>query len=438
MEPTYQQRKGTTMARQEHLDRLNKGVDHWNQWRQQDLYLLPDLSGAYLSDTDLSRANLSNAILNRAVLNGAKLNGAKLSGAKLSGAKLSRAILSGVDLSGADLSGADLHNAKLSNANLSDTDLSHAIFSGANLSDAHLIGAILTNAILSNAKLNDAKFSDANLSGAILSSADLSGAIFSNADLSGANLSRTILSDADFSDANLSEADLSGAILSNAHLRRTKLSNIFFCRTIFAWVDLSSVRGLETAKHRGPSTVNINSVIPPHDEPTRLHFLRGVGFTETQIGSLPCRLSPRPAPYYSLFISYAHQDEALAQQLHTHLRQNDIPCWFAPHDVQPSNSFRERIDQVVYRQDNVLLLFSQHSLNNGWVRYEVELALARETRELREILFPIRLDDTLSHCKESWATSLQATRHIGNFTHWRDDAAYQQAFATLLRHLKGI
>jgi hypothetical protein len=246
-----------------------------------------------------------------------------------------------------------------------------------------------------------------------------------------------MLSDTDLSDADLSGADLSGAILSNANLSRTNLTDVFFCRTIFAWVDLSSVRGLETAKHRGPSTVNTNSVLLPRDEPARLHFLRGVGFTETQIGILPGKLSPEAVPYHSLFISYVHQDEALAQQLQTDLRKNDVPCWFAPHDSQPSDSFRERIDQVAHRQDSVLVLFSVHSVNSGWVRYEMELALAREKRELRQILFPICLDNAFLHCSENWAASLRASRYINDFTRWRDDAAYQQALVTLLQDLKG-
>lgn len=37
-----------------------------------------------------------------------------------------------------------------------------------------------------------------------------------------------------------------------------------------------------------------------------LLFLRGVGFTETQIEYLPSLLTPRSIQYSSLFISYAH------------------------------------------------------------------------------------------------------------------------------------
>jgi hypothetical protein len=46
------------------------------------------------------------------------------------------------------------------------------------------------------------------------------------------------------------------------------------------------------------------------------------------------------------------------------------------------------------------------------------------------------LDDAIFHCTARWAASLQATRHIGDFTNWQDDTAYRQSFTALLRHLK--
>ncbi len=123
----------------------------------------------------------------------------------------------------------------------------------------------------------------------------------------------------------------------------------------------------------------------------------GVGFTATQIEYLPSLLTSRPIEYSSLFISYASQDEAAARRLHMDLRRKDVPCWFAPHDLQPGNYFRECIDQAIHSQDKLLLLLSSHSVKSGWVRYEVELALARENQQQREVLYPIRLDDAILH-----------------------------------------
>ena len=337
-----------------------------------------------------------------------------------------RADLRNVPLSGTILCDADLSSADLSGANLSSANLSRADLRSASLREATLDGAILNSTLLSKADLSGADLNSANLS-----VANLRGATLNYATMCYANLNGAILSN-----ASLAGADLTGVCFSRTTLDHTNFHQACFTLTVFAWVDLSLAKGLETALYRGPSCVDINSVIFPHDEQTCLHFLRGVGFTETQIEYLPSLLTPRPIEHSSLFISYASQDDTIARQLHADLRKRDVRCWFAPHDLQPGNYFRECIDQAIYTQDKLLLLLSEYSLSSAWVRYEVELALARENDQQREILFPLRLDDAIFHCTTGWARSLRSTRHIGDFTGWRDDATYQGALATLLRHLE--
>jgi hypothetical protein len=320
------------------------------------------------------------------------------------------------DLSGAYLSGVHLSDADLSNTNLSYAVLSYAVLSGAHLSGAHLSDAVLSYANLSGAHLSYAVLSYANLDGAVLS-----GAVLSYANLDGAHLGY----------ANLGGAHLSGAHLSGTNFRQTR-----FMQTVFAWADLRLVKELETARHDGPSSVDINSVILPHDEQTRLHFLRGVGFTETQIEYLPSLLTPRPIEYQSLFISYASQDEAIAQRLHADLRKKDVPCWFAPHDLKPGDYFREEIEKAIHIQERLLLILSKDSVISKWVKYEVNRARNREIEQDRTILYPIRLDDTVLNSTSGWAADLRAYRHIGDFTGWQDGAAYEEAFTKLLQHFK--
>src|SRR2546428_200343 len=79
------------MANQEHLNMLKQGVKAWNQWRQEQQDVIPDLSGANLSGASLSKADLSCADLRRADLSGADLSEANLSNAHLNGAYLSGA-----------------------------------------------------------------------------------------------------------------------------------------------------------------------------------------------------------------------------------------------------------------------------------------------------------------------------------------------------------
>src|SRR5438132_1274032 len=108
---------------------------------------------------------------------------------------------------------------------------------------------------LSSADLSNAHLSNAHLSGAGLGGADLGGA-----DLSGANLSGADLSDADLSEADLSKANLFNADLRRADLRRANLFNAKVLLTTFGNVDLSVVKGLDTIRHDGPSTIGIDTI----------------------------------------------------------------------------------------------------------------------------------------------------------------------------------
>jgi hypothetical protein len=315
------------------------------------------------------------------------------------------------DFSEADLSGADLSNAILS----------EAILSRADLSETNLAGAHLYRADLEQAKLRQADLLGADLAGADLEQADLSRANLSSAFLVGANLAG----------ADLEEADLAGA-----HLFEVNFTQVRLGYTIFAWVNLCHVNGLETVVHNGPSSVDINSVTLPRGD-TRVHFLRGVGFPDTFIDYLPSLLT-MPLQYHSLFLSYAHPDEVLARRLYQDLQNRGVRCWMASHDLRPGDYHHSRIDEAIHLHEKTLLLLSEHAINSSWVKHEVQVALAREIGQDCTVLFPLRLDEAVMQTRKDWAVRLRATRHISNFTGWQDDVAYQQAFRTLLQHLKVV
>jgi hypothetical protein len=152
------------MANEEHLEKLREGVEAWNQWREKNPDLQPDLRGVDLREAQLKGANLSGAQLQGADLTEVQLQGAALNFAQLQGAGLSYAQLQGASLRHAQLQGADL-----SYANLSGADLGVANLSGADLSEAQLQGADLSGAFFDNATrfekviLGDKKYGGASL-----------------------------------------------------------------------------------------------------------------------------------------------------------------------------------------------------------------------------------------------------------------------------------
>jgi hypothetical protein len=101
------------MANPEHRQILEQGVEAWNQWRNENRDITPDLIRADLSGTNLRGVNLNGAHLRTADLSAADLIGASLNGADLGRAHLGRAHLTGADVSEAKLYDTVFSNIKL-------------------------------------------------------------------------------------------------------------------------------------------------------------------------------------------------------------------------------------------------------------------------------------------------------------------------------------
>jgi uncharacterized protein YjbI with pentapeptide repeats len=198
------------VANKEHLALLKQGVEVWNQWRENNPEVRPDLSGADLVNADLSGANLVNADLS-----GADLVNADLSGADLVNADLSRANLFKADFGEADLSRADLSRADLRRAYLCEIKLRGAKLRGADLSVANLIEADLSRADLSRADVINA-----NLIGANLIGANLIGASLSLAQALDANFEKAVFTGSCLKDWNINSATrLDGVICDYVYLK---------------------------------------------------------------------------------------------------------------------------------------------------------------------------------------------------------------------------
>lgn len=328
------------MANEEHLAILKQGVKVWNQWRNSNRIIKPNLVGA-----------------------------------ELAGAKLRMADLSGADLRGADLIGADFIGANLSGSNLNTARLTMTHLDWANLRNANLIGA----------------------------------------DLLEANLMAT-----DFTLANLAGADFSEAR---------------FGSTALGCIDLSQVKGLETAKHIEPSYIDIQTIYRSHGNISEV-FLRGAGVPDNFIAYMKS-LTGQAFDFYSCFISHSSKDEEFAARLYADLQSNGVRCWYAPEDLKIGEPFLLGIDHGIRLHDKLLLVLSEHSVNSGWVQHEVLSALAKEQGKEPWVLFPIRLDNAVMETTIPWATMIRQSRHIGDFTHWKEHDSYKKAFDKLLQNLKG-
>jgi len=356
--------KVSPMADEEHLRILKQGVEVWNQWRERNTDVQPDLSEARLTGANLTRGNFVRADLSDADLSETSLIEAKLIDANLGGAYLIAANLSAANLSGADLTAANLMRADLTMANLT----------GADLTAAGLIGT------------------------------DLRGA-----DLRGANLNG----------ADIVEADLRGATVG---------------WSTFVDIDFSGVEGLDAVIHEGPSSIGIDTIYRSKGNIPEV-FLRGAGVPDSFIEYM-ASLVGKPIEFYSCFISYSSKDQAFAEPLYTDLQAAGTRCWFAPDDMRIGDRIRPTLDWAIRSYDKLLLVLSEHSIDSDWVEKEVETAFEEERKRKTTILFPIRLDSAVMETDQAWVADIRRTRHIGDFTNWKDHDAYQKAFERLLRDLK--
>ena len=298
-------------------------------------------------------------------------------------------------------------------------DLSMAQLSGANLSRANLGGAGLAAT----------NFTDADLTGADLSWTFSSRTNFSQAGLSWANFYAAHLPGADLSGANLGVTNLTSTYLAEANLSRTRL-----IATVFGQVDLRLVKGLDTVDHEGPSVIGIDTIIYSRGQIPEV-FLKGAGVPETFI-TYARSLVNNSIEYYTCFISYSSKDEDFAQHLYNDLQGNNVRCWYAPEDLKIGDKFRARIDESIRIYDKLLLILSEHSVRSPWVETEVETAFSKEHKTGKLTLFPVKLDNTVEETGEAWAATIHRTRHIGDFTRWKEHDEYQKGLNRLLRDLK--
>jgi hypothetical protein len=295
---------------------------------------------------------------------------------------------------------------------------------------------------LSMADLSGIDLRGADLREARLDRANLLGTQLDGADLHGATLSFTHLDATHLRGAHLDEVDLRGATIRRADLSEADLHAAHIGWTVFGDVNLSTVRGLETVRHDGPSIIGIetlyrsNGIIPEV-------FLRGAGVPDEMITHIKS-LVGRPLEFYSCFISYSSKDQEFAACLHADLDSNGVRCWFAPHDIQGGRKLYEQIDEAIRVYERLLLILSPHSMASEWVKTEIAKARQREVQEKRRVLFPIRL--VSFDAIRTWEcfdadTGKDSAREIReyfipDFSNWENHDAYQSAFRRLLRDLK--
>lgn len=121
------------MANPRQVKLLKLGVAAWNQWREEEPDIWPDLIAAPLRGLCLDGVNLENTNLHRVDLESSSLVDARLRNANLKDSILASANLQGANLRESNLYSSDLRDANLTGADLRDANLNRARFDGTQL-----------------------------------------------------------------------------------------------------------------------------------------------------------------------------------------------------------------------------------------------------------------------------------------------------------------
>ena len=324
------------------------------------------------------------------------------------------------DLRQANLAGMDLHNANFVRVNLIAANLRKA-----NLTDANLIKANLSEANLAKANLNGANLSSSNLTEANLTEARLILANLTRANIIGARLEQ-----ADLSRAILNEANLVRVVMRGANFTNTSIG-----LTTFVDVDLSEVDGLDTVRHRGPTSIGVDTIYRSKGSIPDV-FLRGAGLPDTFI-TYASSLVGKPFQFFSSFISHSSKDQAFSDRLYADLLSKGVRTWYFPEDAKWGETVWGEIDRSIKIYDKLIVVCSENSLQSGPVNREIERALVREDKESKGILFPIRIDDYIFNTWEHERKADVLRKVVGDFSGWNKDAAkYDKAFDKLLKGLQ--
>lgn len=364
----------------EHLAILRQGVDVWNDWRESNPYLRPDLSGADLQGMDTRGAYLAEMDLRRVDLSGRDLSGAQLFDTDFTESKLNGANLTRADLRRSNLFRADLIKANMEGAELQGTDFRQAYLMGANLKGIYMGGANFTAAAL-----GQADFTGSTLNGTVFGENYLDDVIgldsvihngpsvigIETISLSGGRIPKVFLSGCGLNDWQIASAKLHQPELTNEEINNTLY---------------------------------------------RIHDLR-----VHQI----IQISP-------LFISYSHADTAFVDKMETYLNEKGIRFWRDVHHAT-AGRLETQIDRAIRLNPTVLLVLSEHSVESDWVQHEARLARKLEVETKHDVLCPVALDDSWKACR--WPERLREQimeYNILDFSEWKDEDKFRRMFSRLL------
>jgi len=95
----------------------------------------------------------------------------------------------------------------------------------------------------------------------------------------------------------------------------------------------------------------------------------------------------------SIFLSHAHADRSIVQQIYHELRKADVPCWLDEAEILPGESIMGKVEEAIDDMDYLAVVLSRTSVNSSWVQAELRMAMTEELKEARVRVIGLVIDD---------------------------------------------
>ncbi|HEY2289214.1 MAG TPA: SIR2 family protein [Thermoanaerobaculia bacterium] len=109
-------------------------------------------------------------------------------------------------------------------------------------------------------------------------------------------------------------------------------------------------------------------------------------------GATSVALTAKQSTAPAVFVSASMKDSEIVRRLTGFLRERGFVPWAAADEIQAGDDLRQRISEALAAADCVIVLFSAHSAESAWVRYEAEAAMVREVTGQTAVL-PVVVGD---------------------------------------------
>lgn len=416
------------MIKPKHINILEQGVDYWNNWREQNPQVAPNLNDTDFRNLKLDGANLSETLLIRS-----KLDNLQLERINLSRANLYKAKMVGCNLKYADLTSTNIAEANLNNADLTGANLSNSIAHKVNFTKSNLSG---TN--MKETDLRGSQFIETNIKRGYLVSANCYRTYFKNAILENCDLREVSLKYAKLEKTNLQAANLTWTVFLRTTLDEVDFKDSRMHQTIIGLTNLSKCVNLDKALVSGKCTLDFETLRLSLNIP-RI-FLKKIGLHDTYINYLPDLYDENPIRLYPVFLSHSWADKPFAKKIYEALTSRGVQVWYDEKQMAPGDDIFDEISRGIKLYDKTILVCSKNSLESWWVNQEIT-RIAKKEREYQKkesrtkgLIVPITIDDFIYSWDGGKAETIKE-RVIGDFTMWQDESIFEDKLEELIRSL---